>query len=96
MSNLCAMCKIEEKHVCHFFLHCEVARDMWTSFFFNFLGVFWVYAPRCVHPFRCLGNSLEGGAFGKNGIGESLKTPIGLPEEFLRVFAFLSWIGCVF
>jgi hypothetical protein len=39
--NWCSMCKKSGEFIDHLLLHCEVARELWTSIF-SLFGVEWV------------------------------------------------------
>jgi hypothetical protein len=43
--NLCYMCKKSREFIDHLLLHCEVARELWSSLF-NLFGVDWVMPRR--------------------------------------------------
>jgi hypothetical protein len=45
MVDWCFMYKKSEKSIEHLLLHCEVARDLWSSLF-NMFGVVWVVPRR--------------------------------------------------
>uniref|UniRef100_A0A2N9FE24 Reverse transcriptase domain-containing protein n=1 Tax=Fagus sylvatica TaxID=28930 RepID=A0A2N9FE24_FAGSY len=52
LQNWCCMCKRNEESVDHLFLHCSVARDMW-SMVLGMFGVHWVMPRSVLDLFSC-------------------------------------------
>ena len=48
----CCMCKVDEESADHLFLHCALARELWTMVFSMF-GMRWVMPRRIVDVLAC-------------------------------------------
>jgi hypothetical protein len=53
----CCLCKEDGENIDHLFLHCTVARELWSSVFILF-GVSWVMPRRVVDLLTCWQGSL--------------------------------------